>query len=485
MKKIRLISYALISLMALTACYNGGNGSSSEKKDSESLISSSQIPDSSKITLTYAAWNLGNLDDAKPNLERRMLQEFVAANPTIQVKIIERPIEPGTTKEQNWNEFLAARASIQKLPDVFYTDSIPKYIINNWVYDLTTIAQTDDEYNNLSQDVRKVAMYDNKVFALPNSIHYQGFMINKTLFEEQNVAYPTLQTNFNDFLSKIKRAANQKEGVTKPIAGINRIGNLIDWYPSLLNENYGWSTFDGTKFNFDSIEFKDAVDKYHEIYNDKSYCYESLSAEEKTAIFNDQWVYDKGLVLAEWDESFNFADRQKSMDSGRWDWEVDFIGIPAVNGKKVTPIVMDFMTVAKNTKYPQEAYKLAKWMGFGKDGYLKRLEIPKNEPVYDAVNYAPMQNDDELLDKFFEQYPSFTFFREIVESESFIVEPNKYLPGYNDARYDASYDSEMKMDDVFRAIMAGTIKLSDIAAQLNKKTNDIYKAEYDLLATKI
>ena len=74
--------------------------------------------------------------------------------------------------------------------------------------------------------------------------------------------------------------------------------------------------------------------------------------------------------------------------------DVDFIGTPSVmvNDKKVhrIPTIIDYIGVGKGTKNKELSYKFAKWMGFGVDGYKKRLEIAKNNPEAGAVNFAPL-----------------------------------------------------------------------------------------------
>lgn len=121
---------------------------------------------------------------------------------------------------------------------------------------------------------------------------------------------------------------------------------------------------------------------------------------------------------------------QANINNGTYTWDLDFIGTPVVNGNKRVPIVADFFTIASNTKQPEAAYKLAKWMGFGKDGYLKRIELSKTIEGISQVNFAPLQNDADLLDAYFELYPAFTGLRAIVEAGNVVVEPPKFLPGY-------------------------------------------------------
>ena len=113
-------------------------------------------------------------------------------------------------------------------------------------------------------------------------------------------------------------------------------------------------------------------------------------------------------------------------------------------------------------------------MGFGKEGYLKRIELSKTVEGIAQVNFAPLQSDEELLDEFFELYPSFMGLRTIIESGSFIVEPTKYLPGYINARYQGTYDADRKMGDIIDELRLGKVQLADIKRELNERINQIY-----------
>ncbi|MGE0003697.1 MAG: hypothetical protein AB7S88_04475, partial [Candidatus Izemoplasmatales bacterium] len=131
------------------------------------------------VTVTYAAWNLGTVDST--NLERLMLQAFSEEYPWITVEVVERPKVPdatGTSEiDQNWNEFLGARAALGILPDVYFTDSTETTIMNNWALDVTAIANADEEFLNISADIRNAASYGGKLMALPYAVYYFGYYI--------------------------------------------------------------------------------------------------------------------------------------------------------------------------------------------------------------------------------------------------------------------------------------------------------------------
>ena len=125
-------------------------------------------------------------------------------------------------------------------------------------------------------------------------------------------------------------------------------------------------------------------------------------------------------------------------------------------------------------------------MGFGKEGYLKRIELSNTVEGISLVNFAPIQNDAELMDEYFEIYPSFTGLRAIIEAGNFVVEPPKFQVGYDKVRYNGNYNEDNKMGDIVNQLMGGELVISDIKEQLNARANEIYNAEkktfYDELA---
>lgn len=474
MKKIIGLIVMLLSLVVLVAC--------GDDTPETSTPTNPTIPIEEQVTITYASWNLGSPDSDEPNMERLMIDAFMEEYPHITVQVIERPKIPGTNDDLGWNEFLAARASTQTLPDVFQADNIPFYVINDWAYNITDVAMADPEYINVSEDIRGVATYDGKVMALPNAVHYAGYVINKTLFDDQNQDAPTVDSTMQELINLTKLAADHASNNNSGVVGLEGIEHIIHWYPAQLNESYRWFTMSDEGFNLNSSEFTDTIALYRQLRTDPSFVLEALydaAAVENSSIqigniFPEGDPFDNGNILAKWYYSWDFGWMQANINSGQYTWDLDFIGTPVVNGNKRVPIVADFFTIASNTDTPEEAYLFAKWMGYGKDGYTKRVELSKTVEGISQVNFAPIQNDEDLLDLYFELYPSFDSLRTIIETGTFIVEPPKYLPGYIDARYAGTYDAENKMSDILTKIMTGEVQLADVRTQLNNRANALY-----------
>jgi multiple sugar transport system substrate-binding protein len=468
MKKLMSIVSILMLAMILVAC--GGEDPETE------------IPSAEPVTLTYASWDLGAPESESPNMNRLMIEAFMDEYPHITVEIIERPKIPGTDSDLGWNDFLAARASTETLPDVFQADNIPFYVINDWAYNITDVAMADSEYLNVSEDIRGVATYDGKVMAIPNAIFYAGYVVNETLYDRQGQDFPTVDSTMAEFLAVTKAAANHASVNNNGVVGLEGIEHILHWYPAQLNLNYGWFTMSDNGFNLNSSEFTTTMELYRSLRTDTTYVLEALydaaAAEGSTidlgSIFPEGDPFNNGNILAKWFYSWDFGWIQSNINDSVYTWDLEFIGTPVVNGNKRVPSVVDFYTIASNTAHPEEAYLLSKWMGFGKDGYLKRVELSETVEGLPQVNSAPIQNDPDLLDAYFELYPSFQGLRQIIETGTFIVEPPKYLPGYIAARYGGTYDAENKMSDIIMKLMIGEVMLADIRTQLNLRANALY-----------
>ncbi|MDD4070607.1 MAG: extracellular solute-binding protein, partial [Candidatus Izemoplasmatales bacterium] len=387
MKKMLSLFLFTLLVLGFVGCQSTSSsttGNSSTTTDNSGSASSStqttEMPD--PVTITYAAWNLGAVDSV--NLERLMLEAFEEEYPWITVEIIERPkvTDPSGTSEidQNWNEFLGARASRGTLPDVYFTDSVETTIMNSWSRDMSDIAYDDPEFMNVSEDLREAANFNGKLMALPYAVYYFGYFINTSLFEEQNGDVPVFDDTFPDFLDKVSDIANQNVTNGTGIAGVVGIDRMLEWYPAQLNPNLGWYTYDGIALNLDSEEFEDTLDLYTSLMQNKSLIYDALTPEEQMAAFGTPNTWESNQLAA----FFNYTPIIGSMtDLG---FDVDFIGTPGTDAAHQIPVILDLICVSSTTANPEAAYLLAKWMSFGAAGYLKRIELSTTVEGVEPLN---------------------------------------------------------------------------------------------------
>ena len=157
----------------------------------------------------------------------------------------------------------------------------------------------------------------------------------------------------------------------------------------------------------------------------------------------------------------------------------EFIGLP--NGKLV--IIPDYQFIGKTTKHPQEAYDFAKFMSYGKEGILKRLEIVE---ANEGINWValPLNSDSEIVDKYFANFPveGVKTAYEAMAGNT-IVEAYKFTPGYTNARWNAltgikaGESDNATIAEVITACRNGSLNIDDYAEQLNKLANQYISEE--------
>ncbi|GGC77735.1 ABC transporter substrate-binding protein [Thalassobacillus devorans] len=453
--------FTLVSLFAifalLVAC---SDDSQSEGKESEDGGSDS----GEEVTLTIASWSFGSEGEA--NLDRMMLEAFMEEHPNIKVEIDDSISDP-------WNESLASAASGGEMPDVYAIPHIPTGVANDWMLDVTEYVEADEDYSNLPQTVQEANEYSGTVYGIPSAQHILGYYVNKDLFNEANLDVPYLGMNIDEFTSAVRDITNVNQGVI----GLNEANAIPEWYPAAASEDMGWYTFnDG--FHLDSNEFISGIEVASNI-NTNGYAFATLSEDEQASFdgedVNEVWM-NSGIGIR-WDGSWAIGVYEQNAD---FDW--DFIGIPGDR----TVITHDYYGISSATEHPEEAYELAKWMGFGKEGDMKRMEIAEQEEEV-SLNGVPMLNDEEVLDVYFETVDVPGLEKAYENIESAVVEPFKTTPGYGQARWEAPTgvsvgdEGNATIGALIDASTRGDINIENYAGQINDLANQKYQEELEAI----
>lgn len=486
MKKILLLTLMISALFVLAACDGG------------------QDPVDDDIVITYAGWNLGTVE--ANNLERRLIEAFNEAHDGVRVEIIERPKIPSPTDpevelDMNWDEMLASMAATGDLPDVYMYATVPTAVINGWAEDMTSYMENDPELANVSEDIATAAVYGDKYFGIPQSSFYFGYFVNNSIIDDANALRPEFGIKFDDLLAIASDVATYPEDGTG-IVGFEGVSNFFEWLPAQYDGSLGWYTFNETGFNLNSQAFADAMAFQRSFYNESAsatypYVWEASRVEQKVVWYSEgdgtQW--SKGRHAIRWGGTYDLGWMLPELNdetSGMYGNNVDFIGTPViVDGVQRIPVVLDYLVVGQGTEQPELAYELAKWMGFGKEGYLKRLEIAEQFPESGSVNFAPLQQDEALFEAYFDLLPSgmMSEYRKVLAHDSFIIEGLKTVPGYVQARWNGTYGTidgtSYTIATILDAIRDGDVLLADVAVQLNDRVNLLYQEARSQLLSRI
>lgn len=418
------------------------------------------------VTIKYAAWNLDALK--KNSIERQMVDSFNKKHTNIKVKIDESFVK-------NYDTALEKAAGKKILPDVFMYASNPQAEANGWCSDLTDIVNKDKEWANIPIALRKAVQIKGKIIAVPMNMYLDGYYYNEDLFKAQKVSFP----NNNFSVKNFKNIVSEMTDVNKECISLADESSIIEWYPAAVNKKLGWYTWDGGKFNLNSSEFKSGVNLAKDIYS-KKLTYSSLTEEEKKKLkgSNDWEAWTNGTVAMKFDGSWC------SNDYSTLPFKVGFAGLPG--GRSC--IVPDFLFISKNSKHPKEAYEFAKFMSaYSLEGFTERMKLSKKANT--IVTSLPMIKDNKTINDYFSNIKI-----DGLKAEYNIFETNNYLegvkilPGYAEARWNyvtnikAGNVANAKIGNVLTNTFRGSLKIEDIADQLNSYANDsiqLFPRQYD------
>ncbi len=406
------------------------------------------------VTLTYSNWNLGT--EADNNIERQMIKAYTTLHPNVTINIVDID-----TSKNPWDAGLTALAAKGALPDVFMANDVPLYVQNGWLADLTALTKNDPDWKYIAQPLKDAFTYSGKVLALPAGQFIMGYWVNQDLYDAANLNAPVYGGSVDDFFKVAKSLTN----IPKGILGLDEQFAIEGWYPSTVDSKLKYYGFDGSKMNYNSAAFKEAVAKTTEMI---PYTWQGLTPDQQK-IFKSKgpWeLFSNGEVGVRWDASWNIPGW---VTTNKFNW--DFIGIPGGN----QCIVFDAFVVSKTASNQQEAYNFARWMTFSTQAYQKRAELSKamnaglNIPIaMDAASVA--------LFKTFVDKPGINKALDNLNN-SLLESLSKVVPGYILARFegkpgiDIGADKDVNIGYMLDNAPLGKFKFEDYSAQLETFAN--------------
>ncbi len=367
------------------------------------------------IVLSYADWG-----DAELNLA--LIASFMEKYPNISVEL--RQDITGAGAEFTGNLINAQAASI--LPDVFAIDNVPTGINNGMLLDVSEYFDMDPDTQLIYPNIRQTAVYNGLRLAIPSFQFIKGIYINITLFDTYNIPLPEYDWDYDDFIDLAIEI--RQTGLNDSVFGIDPWYGDLDFeatFPTLDNVNVGYQTWDGTQFNFSSQAWIDAYNtkldlRAQDVVGD-------YTTEELNALGVD-WPWYDGLIGMKIDGSWDLWMVDDMYDDNNI--EVGFWPYPGGSAGQFPPTILDYTCVSSQTSYPLEAYLLAKWMSFGKEGWLTRLDLMEDRGDLYLDRY-PIADYPEV----WAAAEDFTFYIEGLQQSIDLLEfskpdVDKWLPGY-------------------------------------------------------
>ena len=311
-------------------------------------------------------------------------------------------------------------------------------------------------------------------------MNLQGYFLNTTVIERDL----GVRTDRIDCYSEFEKITNivDKAATNRSIVGLDTPAHFIDTMASVYDETgeMGYFTWDGESYHLDSDAFIRGVQQGRALFDAQktldSYDEEmraELGLDPEESPKSDAW--NKGKLAIRYGYTYEIPDM---LDHNDLNQSYKFVGNP---GGKIS-IVGDYYGIYKGTKEPELAYKFAKWMGFGLEGFTKRMELYEEKG---SVNSLPLTDDEDLISTYFEMFGSNSMMSGLETAYEYIqeksmVEGVKVVPGFLQARQNKKTGIKLgdidnaTMFELLNACIVGGEEIANYAEDLNRLANKTY-----------
>ena len=426
-----------------------------------------------KPTITYRSWDLGT--ETQNNEERQLIKAFEEKE-NVKVNIVENP----GSGSAYWDGIKASITNDIDLADVMMVPNLDWPLAAQFLKNIKEFTDADEEFAKIPSSIKDACTMGEGVYAVPARMNLQGYFINKTIIDSKLVIDPD-RINCSSEYSKVEEIIN-KAATVSDVVGLDSAAHFIDTMASVNDTTgqMGYFTWDGSQYHLDSDAFINGVQqgnaffaagKTLDAYDDAQR--EALGLDPEVDAKVDAW--NKGKLAIRYGYTYEIPDM---LESNSLNYSYKFIGNP---GGKIT-IVGDYYGIYRDTKQPELAYKFAKWMSFGMEGFQKRMELyePKG-----SVNSLPLIDDDDLVDAYFDKFGSDSYMSGLEDAFNYIktksmVEGVKVVPGYLLARQNKKTgiavgdNTNATMFELLDACYKGQANIAAYASQLNTLANAAY-----------
>ena len=432
MKKLIMLGLSLLFALSLAACGNGGGDRVQN------------------ITLSYADW--GNQE-----LNQRLIDAFMEEYPHITVELRRDITGAGGQFTQNLLNAQAAGV----LPDVFAIDNVPTGLTNGMLLNITDFWNADPDTAYIFPNIADAAVINGQRFAVPSFQFIKGFFINISILERYNIPIPPKNWTIEEFtlLSEQIRIAGQNDMIYSIDPWFGDLDFAAIW-PTLNDAEVGYQTWDGERFNFNSSEWINAYEAQLDFW---ARGFAAAHTEEELAQIGEGWPWLLGYTAMNLEGTWNMWMVETMFDD--FGFEVGFWPYPGGAAGQFPPTILDFTVISSQTDHPEEAYKLARWMSFGRQGWAVRMDALE-EGVETFVDRFPVADYPEIwerLDPFVDRVEGLRENVEMLDRSK--PDVDKWLPGYN------TFWEWVVEQDFPARIASGTITPREFAPQWEEAIN--------------
>jgi multiple sugar transport system substrate-binding protein len=330
------------------------------------LLSSFTVFAAPKVTLRYALWD----SNQAPAMEAS-IKEFMKQNPDIDVKV----------ELVAWNDYwtkITTGVAAGTLPDVFWGHLayFSGLITKGALMDLTPYIKKDKiNLNNYYPALVKSWNYKGKQYGIPKDWDTIAIFYNKELFDKAKVPYPSEDMTWNpkdggEFLQLCQKLTIDEAGKNATEKDFNKNKTLQYGWGVTPDSNMqcGWINFVwsngapgvidkpyGTKFILNQPKAVEAMQFWADLFTKYNVAPSPIGGQ---ATSTSGWeMFKAGKVAMTPQGSWMMSDARATKNL-KWDIAL----LPKGPAGRYTCMNGLAHNIFAKTKYPQQAWKLCKWM---------------------------------------------------------------------------------------------------------------------------
>jgi ABC-type glycerol-3-phosphate transport system substrate-binding protein len=469
MNKLTKIAIALT--VATTATMFAGCSKPSTTTGAETQKPTEVKVDPTKVSgeVNFAVYNWGVEDYTK------LVGEFNKVYPNVKVNI--------SGFEGDLNAYLTAQAASNTLPDVvFGWENLNFPISQGWVKPLNDFLAKDADIKNVEASLMNTYKFGGKTYAVPTTLQFNSILVNLDLVDQLNMDKPAYEWTIDQFKEYAKKATTDK------YSAINHLWDFDDPMTGMFSKTLAQRGMDPAtgKFNLTDGSWVKAISLHKELKAVPGLVSDDLKNQQlRDAGKEDDYMKKFGKdadALREGKVLFGFH--------GTWDlswirsmnYKYDMYPLPqdpAVGYRQTVHADHAFMT--SKAKSPEAAFELLKWISYGKEGTLARINHYSSKVDKDGKAtpefFIPATSDEAVVKAFkaLDIVPNGVKYMYDNKGKAFRADYYKVTPDYNKV-----------IDEIVRPqsdqVREGKVEASAITAELEKKANaalDEARAKFD------
>ncbi len=321
-----------------------------------------------------------------------------------------------------YNDTLLAKTSTGTAPDIIMYSDCDFALSNGLLADISSYWNSDEETANLASTVNDAGLGTFNTsgyrFGVPVKFFPGVIYVDLNVLETLNLEAPSQDWTWSEMIALVKSATVLDSSDGMAYYGLGYYNRLDSYYGIASSQDViGEFGFNGTEFNLSAWAIGEQEFADLKI---GGYIAPQTETQEMEDWMGDweEWYGNSGHVAILTDAFWTFQGTWNT-ESYQSNYDMDIVPyvIPAVSSEDAgsdhhSIATIDYGGITVSCQYPREAYELLKFVSFGIDGWMTRIEAYNDETITNssglALKYdvmpAPITTDETVWDAYIDMY---------------------------------------------------------------------------------